>query len=533
MPQLRDGNGDDGSDRISKIHGQKHGPVNYSSQGEPAMSRRHRPSIWSRAIPAALALVFALTFPALSTRDGNGGYSLPSNSFSVPVTGGTLIASEAAAVWADITTAIAGSVAADGQTTMSGNLKMGAQRITGLAEGTAATDATTVNQIQDGAMRWGGVAGGTADALTMSLSPVVTAYVDGMTIYFVSSASPNTGAATVNVNSVATDAILKNGSALAAGDIAASKVYAITYYNSDWHLWSPLNLSGVALLASANTFTAAQAITTATTGALLSLQSTEAGAVGGPNVDFYRNSATPAANDVLGGFTFNGEDSAGNTTEYANVTSVIVDPTDTTEDGRLRFVTMAAGSSAARFNVEAGMYGVGATGGDKGAGTVNALGVYVNGHGTVAQVVTDTDTANTTLGTILPYDNSIPQNTEGDEVLSVAITPVNASSVLYIDVAVNIGTTSSATEAPSCAIFVDSTAGALAAGSAGVMASSADMSPIYIRHSLSAASTSARTYKVRCGNSAAADAFLNGHSTSRIFGGVAVSSLTVTEVLPQ
>jgi hypothetical protein len=38
---------------------------------------------------------------------------------------------------------------------------------------------------------------------------------------------------------------------------------------------------------------------------------------------------------------------------------------------------------------------------------------------------------------------------------------------------------------------------------------------------------------VRCGNSAASDGFLNGHSTSRLFGGVAVSSLTVTEILPQ
>jgi hypothetical protein len=40
-----------------------------------------------------------------------------------------------------------GSLAADGQTTATGNLKMGANRITGMADGIAATDAATVGQI--------------------------------------------------------------------------------------------------------------------------------------------------------------------------------------------------------------------------------------------------------------------------------------------------------------------------------------------------------------------------------------------------
>ena len=81
------------------------------------------------------------------SRNGSGTYTLPALN---PVVVGTTISS----TWAnntltDIATALTGSLAADGQTTATGALKMGANRITGLADGLAATDAATVNQIPD------------------------------------------------------------------------------------------------------------------------------------------------------------------------------------------------------------------------------------------------------------------------------------------------------------------------------------------------------------------------------------------------
>jgi len=51
----------------------------------------------------------------------------------------------------DLATAMTGSLASDGQTTATGNLKMGNNRITGLADGIAASDAATVNQLPSGA----------------------------------------------------------------------------------------------------------------------------------------------------------------------------------------------------------------------------------------------------------------------------------------------------------------------------------------------------------------------------------------------
>jgi len=84
------------------------------------------------------------------SRNGSGVYSLPAGN---PVVTSTTIAS----TWAnntmtDLATALTGSLASDGQTTATGNLKMGSNRITGLADGIAASDAATVSQVPSGAL---------------------------------------------------------------------------------------------------------------------------------------------------------------------------------------------------------------------------------------------------------------------------------------------------------------------------------------------------------------------------------------------
>lgn len=79
------------------------------------------------------------------SRNGSGTYSLPAGN---PVVSGTTISS----TWANTTlnniaAALTDSLAADGQTTATGNLKMGANRITGLADGIADTDAASLGQV--------------------------------------------------------------------------------------------------------------------------------------------------------------------------------------------------------------------------------------------------------------------------------------------------------------------------------------------------------------------------------------------------
>ena len=102
--------------------------------------------------------------------------------------------------------------------------------------------------------------------------------------------------------------------------------------------------------------------------------SVNAGAAKGPLLDLHRDSPSPADNDFLGGVIFNGEDSAGNKEAYAEVKAQALDVTSTTEDGRLVFGTVIAGTLADRWFIGNGIHDSAATGGDKGAGIINVSG---------------------------------------------------------------------------------------------------------------------------------------------------------------
>ena len=78
------------------------------------------------------------------SRNGSGTYNLPAGNPVVPAT--VISTTWANTTLNDIATALTGSVATDGQTTMSGNLVMGNNKVTGLANGSALTDAVTYGQ---------------------------------------------------------------------------------------------------------------------------------------------------------------------------------------------------------------------------------------------------------------------------------------------------------------------------------------------------------------------------------------------------
>src|SRR5690348_5762721 len=73
--------------------------------------------------------------------------------------------------------------------------------------------------VQNSSYTWGGTAGGSANALTIAPTPVITAYTAGQEFEFIV-ASTNTSTATLNVNSVGAVAITKDGTTgLAADDL--------------------------------------------------------------------------------------------------------------------------------------------------------------------------------------------------------------------------------------------------------------------------------------------------------------------------
>ena len=76
------------------------------------------------------------------------------------------------------------------------------------------------------------------------------------------------------------------------------------------------------------------------------LTSTDGGSAAGPEVELYRNSATPDDGDYLGQFKFQGENDAGQKVLYAKITGKISDVTDTTEDGLIEYAVRKAGSNA-------------------------------------------------------------------------------------------------------------------------------------------------------------------------------------------
>jgi hypothetical protein len=157
-------------------------------------------------------------------RNGSGTYSLP----QPPFTPGTTIASSAVnSDFSDIAAALTQSISKDGQTVYTGNQPMGGNKLTGLAVGSSPADSVRVSQVADGAINYGGTAGGTADAITLSPTPGITAYAAGQTFTF-KAASTNTGAMTVDVSTVGAGALVwPNGTAMAAGDIVSGGVYEI------------------------------------------------------------------------------------------------------------------------------------------------------------------------------------------------------------------------------------------------------------------------------------------------------------------
>lgn len=168
--------------------------------------------------------------------NGSGGYSPPGADF--PAVAGTLIEStKFNNVINDIATALSNRICKDGQTTVTANLPMSNFRHTGVAAATQRSHYGRYDQVQDSAPTWGGTAGGTATALTISLTPAIPAYATGQTFRFKASAT-NTGASTLNVNALGAKAIQANGLAIEAGVILQNGIYQVTYDGVQFQLTS-------------------------------------------------------------------------------------------------------------------------------------------------------------------------------------------------------------------------------------------------------------------------------------------------------
>jgi len=157
-------------------------------------------------------------------------------------------------------------------------------------------------------------------------------------------------------------------------------------------------------------------------------------------------------------------------------------------------------------------------------GTIDRL----NRAGNILQVVNFQTGAVATGTTIIPLDDTIPQNTEGTEFMTLAITPTSSSNKLLIQIKAFF-THSDNNIWLAGALFQDATANALAATTFFQPQATAN-APVVMNHYMTAGTTSSTTFKLRAGGMAVGTTTFNGQATARRFGGVMASSITIMEI---
>jgi len=147
--------------------------------------------------------------------------------------------------------------------------------------------------------------------------------------------------------------------------------------------------------------------------------------------------------------------------------------------------------------------------------------------GKFVQQVYSEYSASAASSTIIPADDTIPQNTEGTEWMTVTITPTTAANYLLIEASIQVFASGIFVVG---AIFRDSVADALAAGMFYMGANETGRFDLNCR--IQSPGTSPVTFKFRAGPSSAATIYFNSYTTTRVFGTTPKSTFMVTEIAP-
>ena len=146
--------------------------------------------------------------------------------------------------------------------------------------------------------------------------------------------------------------------------------------------------------------------------------------------------------------------------------------------------------------------------------------------GQVVQMVYTSDGAVSTGTTLSPDDDTIPLQDEGDEFMTLAITPKLTTNIIKIEVKYNLA--ASAGNAVICALFQDAISECLVASKLNLAANNL-LNPGTMQHIMTAGTTSVITFKFRAGGYTSGTVTFNGESGTRKFGGKLDSSICITE----
>jgi hypothetical protein len=148
----------------------------------------------------------------------------------------------------------------------------------------------------------------------------------------------------------------------------------------------------------------------------------------------------------------------------------------------------------------------------------------VSGAGKLKQVVYADSHAIVTGSTTVALDDTIFQNSEGVEIITLAITPTASNSILKIEFNCTFGGPSAV--ACQLGLFQDTTANALSSQYQYVYG----YDQVSLLHLMTAGTTSATTFKVRGGGASGTVTF-NGYSGSNAVGGdIPHTTLAITEI---
>ena len=150
------------------------------------------------------------------------------------------------------------------------------------------------------------------------------------------------------------------------------------------------------------------------------------------------------------------------------------------------------------------------------------------GGGKVLQVVKSLVTTKASTSSSIPQDNTIPQNTEGTEFTTLAITPQASDSTLFIDFLVHGSMTNNNTNLTVC-LFKDSVANALQVSN-NFCGTNTELFPLMLKFAETSGTTSSVTYKIRFGLNGGGTVYLNSDQSTDVYSTAQSSVFIITEV---
>lgn len=342
---------------------------------------------------------------------------------------------------------------------------------------------------------------GSANAYAVAPVPALGSYAAGQLV-LLKPGNAVTGAATLNVNGLGAKTIkLPDGSDLGANAMVTTGIYLLVYDGTNFIVTNPAQTANF-LLARGTALASAATVD-----------------VGAATSDFVEVSGTTAITSLGSTATRNHV-----WLKFQGVLTLTHNGTALILPGAAN-ITTAAGDMAEFIRISAGNWQC--------VDYIPASGKPLTPPdrsdlpaGALLQLVYATYASNADLSTTIPNDDTVPQSTEGTEIVTASITPTSATSVIEVEFR---GFAACSTAANLItALFKDSGAGALCAfaSTAGGVNLPGNCSLLYHE---TAGSTAARTYKIRVGlNSGTCR--LNGTTSGRLYGGAAAASLVLREI---